>query len=117
MDANRLVEVVTHYMPSASPAEVLCMSMLICHHVESIDSLEMGDDLESLVRDLNLQLSLHEDQHAAIAEDLDSLASTEPTQFNVQHLWTLIRAIKVQSQLLNFYIGPASVTLETVSQR
>ena len=117
MDIMNLLEQVSVRMPSATPAEVFRMAMLLCHATNEPDSSDgQGDlyaSLDELIRDLDLQLAGHEDQHAAIADDLESLASTEPCQFNVQHLWTLIRAIKVQSQLLNFYLGPQKSALET----
>ncbi len=57
------------------------------------DELAQADKLGELIRDLQMQLRIHDDQHAAVASELDSLASTEPCQFHVNQLWTLIRAI------------------------
>lgn len=116
MDTMRLLQQVHKALPDASPAESLRMAMLLCQAVEDIDELADATTFERLLQNCTLQLAIHEDQHAAIAGDLDSLASTEPCQFNVQHLWTLIRAIKVQSQLLAFYLGPQAKSLETVSR-
>ena len=116
MEITRLLEQVIMRMPSAKPAETLRMAMLLCHSPCDGAPAERLDDpaaLDERIRDLELQLAGHEDQHAAIAQELDSLASTEPCHFSVQHLWTLIRAIKVQSQLLNFYLGPQPAVLET----
>ncbi len=82
------------------------MAMLLCHAAPSLEALEDEQQRAKLLGDIQLQISMHEDQHSAIACELDSLASTEPCEFSVNHLWTLIRAIKVQSQLLTFYLGP-----------
>jgi hypothetical protein len=115
MEAIVLLQHVMARMPSATPAETFRMAMLLAHTTQDQEPLS-ADALETLIdqrmRDMTLQLAVQEDQHAAIAEDLDSLASTEPCQFSVQHLWTLIRAIKVQSQLLNLYLGPQAVDTE-----
>lgn len=93
-------------MPGAPAAEVFRMAMLLCHAAPAVEALSDDQLRAKLLSDIRLQIAMHEDQHSAIASELDSLASTEPCEFNANHLWTLIRAIKVQSQLLNFYLGP-----------
>lgn len=112
MDTMHLLQQVHQALPEASAAEAFRMAMLLCHAVEDTDELSDAATRQRLIQNCALQLAIHEDQHAAIADDLDSLASTEPCQFNVQHLWTLIRAIKVQSHLLAFYLGPTAASLE-----
>jgi hypothetical protein len=41
------------------------------------------------------------EQYGAVAKELESLADTEPCEFDPQHIWTLIRAIKVQSKFVD----------------
>jgi hypothetical protein len=117
MNPIRLLQHVADRLPEAGPGEVFRMAMLVCH--QAGDSLDLDDQagMDQLIRDISLQIAIHEDQHAAIASELDSLASTEPCQFNTQHLWTLIRAIKVQSQLLAMYLGPEVTALEKTALR
>lgn len=69
---------------------------------------ELSDDEELLRRsqDISMQLNAAGDQHAAVADELDSLAATEPCDFSPAHVFTLVRAIKVQSQVLSLYLGP-----------
>jgi hypothetical protein len=43
------------------------------------------------------------DQMSAVAEELDSLASTQPREFSPFHIWTLLKAIRVQKQMLDLY--------------
>jgi hypothetical protein len=47
------------------------------------------------------------DQHAAMTEELEELAASDPKSFNQDQIWILIRAIKVQSQVLQMYVGHA----------
>jgi hypothetical protein len=47
------------------------------------------------------------DQLSAVAEELDSLASTQPSEFCPSHIWTLLKAIRVQKQMLDLYEGDA----------
>ena len=107
----RLLQEVQAELPGAQASEVFRLAMLLCHAAPSLEALDDRALRAKLLSDIQLQIAMHEDQHSAIACELDSLASTEPCDFNVNHLWTLIRAIKVQSQLLNFYLGP-QVTAE-----
>ncbi len=87
------------------------MGLLICNRVADLKHLDAPGVLEQLYREVNLQLQSATDQHGAVAEELDSLASTEPCQFSPNHLWTLIRAIKVQSHVLHMYLGPVDTAV------
>jgi hypothetical protein len=42
-----------------------------------------------------------------MTEELESLAKTDPLKFSADQIWVLIRAIKVQSQILQLYVGQA----------
>ena len=52
-----------------------------------------------------MRLQAATDQHAAMTEELEDLAQTDPRQFSSDQIWILIRAIKVQSQILQMYVG------------
>jgi hypothetical protein len=45
-------------------------------------------------------LQLATDQHAAMTQELEDLAASDPSSFSQDQIWVLIRAIKVQSQVL-----------------
>ncbi len=82
------------------------MALLVAQQTEQLDELEDVDNLITACSQMSMQLSVASDQHNAVAEELDNLATTEPCDFSSSHLWTLVRAIKVQSQILNLYLGP-----------
>ena len=44
-----------------------------------------------------------------MTEDLEALSRRDPTKFTIDQVWTLIRAIKVQSQILQLYVGQPTV--------
>ena len=54
-------------------------------------------------REAGLRLQAATDQHAAMTEELESLARSDPRRFTPDQIWVLIRAIKVQSQILQLY--------------
>ena len=46
-----------------------------------------------------------------MTEELELLTQSDPKKFTPDQIWILIRAIKVQSQILQLYIGDTGVDL------
>ena len=44
-----------------------------------------------------------------MTQELEDLARSDPREFTPDQIWILIRAIKVQSQVLQFYVGDALI--------
>ena len=44
-----------------------------------------------------------------MTEELEALANSDPKQFTPEQIWILVRAIKVQSQVLQLYLGQAAL--------
>jgi hypothetical protein len=42
-----------------------------------------------------------------MTQELEELASSDPQKYTADQVWVLIRAIKVQSQVLQLYVGHA----------
>jgi hypothetical protein len=83
----------------------------MCDRDPGLDCLTTEKTLNSLVDSTILRIQAADDQHAAVATELDQLASTEPCEFDPKHIWMLIRAIKVQSQLVDMYTGERQESL------
>lgn len=81
------------------------MGLLVSLQLSDLGEPVSDEELDRTCQAISLQLSASGDQHAAVTDELDSLAATAPCDFSPDHLWTLVRAIKVQSQLLNLYLG------------
>ena len=107
MDALQLVELLQEARPGCEPAEHLRMALLISLQNPSLADIHDPEKLDAMCQEIAMQMSATSDQHSAVADELDSLAATAPCDFSPDHLWTLIRAIKVQSQMLNLYLGPS----------
>lgn len=105
MNCQTLAERVQDLEPSADVREVARTCLLLTNSVDTLDLLESDDDLLDAWRDLSLRLQLATDQHAAMIEELDQLAHSNPEAFSKDQVWILIRAIKVQSQILQMYLG------------
>lgn len=108
---QRLAQLYPHYGRS----ELLRMGLLMNLHLADGSSGEIDierfsdDELLSFSQEISLRLSAAGDQHAAVADELDSLAATAPCDFSPTHVFTLVRAIKIQSQVLNLYLGPVEI--------
>jgi urease accessory protein UreF len=74
---------------------------------------EFVDDarLASAWQQMDLRLQAATDQHAAMTEELESLARSDPQRFTADQVWILIRAIKVQSQILQLYVGEPAMDI------
>ena len=106
---QQLVRRLAKIYPNFGPAELMRIGLLVALHRPDLGGCD-DSDLQAYCQELLLQMNAASDQHAAVADELDSLAATTPCDFSPSHIWTLVRAIKVQSQVLNLYLGPVEST-------
>ena len=95
--------------PEAMPCDVARLCLLLTNHVDDIDDLEDESLLSQAWQEMGMRLQAATDQHAAMTEDLELLARSDPSSFSMDQIWVLIRAIKVQSQILQLYVGQPPV--------
>jgi len=102
---NRLVDQLHQTLPNATDRSVACLAMLICDRDPQLSCLSDKQSFGCLLEESLLKMQSLDDQHAAVTHELEELASTEPCEFHPKHVWTLIRAIKVQSQFVDLLTG------------
>jgi hypothetical protein len=112
MTCQELAAQIERLQPEAMPRDVARLCLLLTNYVGEIDSLEDAERLTRAWQEIGMRLQAATDQHAAMTEDLEQLASQTPGQFSVEQIWVLIRAIKVQSQVLQLYVGQAPAGVE-----
>ncbi len=106
MNCSELTQVIERRMPGASPREVARILTVM------LSAEPLRDDAPSAVigdqcwERANLTLRSAMEQHEAITRELEELAHSDPKQFTPDQVWTLIRAIKVQNQLLRLCWHP-----------
>jgi hypothetical protein len=105
MNCQTLAAKIESIQPGASPEEVARLCLLLTNSVDDLD--ELGDEatLGEVWRQAGLKLQAATDQHNAMTQELEELAAGNPRDFSQDQIWVLIRAIKVQSQVLRMYIG------------
>ncbi len=97
--------------PDAMPYDVARLCLLLTNHVDDIEELACKDRLTEVWQEMGIRLQAATDQHAAMAEELEQLSKASPEKFSMDQIWVLIRAIKVQSQVLQLYVGRPLVEL------
>jgi hypothetical protein len=105
MNCTDLAERIERLQPEASPKDVARLCLLLSNTVESVETFHNEDRLATAWKEMGLKLQLATDQHAAMTQELEDLARSDPRKFTPDQIWVLIRAIKVQSQILQFYVG------------
>ena len=105
MKCNELAERIERLHPEASPQDVARLCLLLSNCDEPSEDFESDSRLAEAWQEMGMRLQAATDQHAAMTEELEDLAQTDPRQFSSDQIWILIRAIKVQSQILQMYVG------------
>jgi hypothetical protein len=95
--------------PEAMPRDVARLCLLLTNYIGDIGELEDEDRLSRAWQEMGIRLQAATDQHAAMAAELDALSRADPERFSMDDIWVLIRAIKVQSQVLQLYVGQPPV--------
>ena len=103
MTCHELAERLSKLQPELSPVDIARLSLMILVQCEDLNVLSDDETLMSAWKSATFRLEAASDQHAAVAKELDSICSEGPVQFTPDQLWVLLRAVKVQSQILEFY--------------
>jgi hypothetical protein len=107
MTCTELAQRIERLQPNASPQDVARLCLLLTNSVDDLQSLREQRALHDAWKRTGLKLQVATDQHAAMTQELEDLAASDPQSFNQDQIWILIRAIKVQSQVLQMYVGHA----------
>ncbi len=107
MTCMELAEQIERLQPDASPQDVARLCLLLTNTVDDLEALRDRRALQDAWKRTGLKLQVATDQHAAMTEELENLAASDPQTFTQDQIWVLIRAIKVQSQVLQMYVGHA----------
>jgi hypothetical protein len=97
--ANRLQTLA----PELSPVDIARLSLMILTQTNDTDSLSSETELINAWKNASFRLEAASDQHAAVADELDQLCGDGPIEFSPDQLWLLLRAVKIQGQLLELY--------------
>ena len=105
MKCQELAARIESLQPDADMGDVARLCLLLSNAVDDSDDLVEDDALTQAWNDMGIKLQAATDQHAAMTQELEDLAASDPDSFSQDQIWVLIRAIKVQSQILQLYVG------------
>jgi hypothetical protein len=105
MNCTELAARIEHLQPEAMPRDIARVCLLLTNFVENVDALDNQDKLTTAWQQMGMRLQAATDQHEAMTQELEELASSDPKAFSPDQIWVLLRAIKVQSQILQMYVG------------
>lgn len=105
MKCSDLAERIQRVRPEADLREVARLCLLLSNATDDVDQYSDDQLLNDAWQRLEFQVQAGTDQHAGMTEELELLAQCHPRDFSSQQVWTLIRAINVQSQMLRMYVG------------
>jgi hypothetical protein len=105
MKVHELAQRLERLHSEADARDVARACLLLANSVDSLDELSSAARLEDAWKEVGLRLQLATDQHAAVTQELEDLAASDPAKFSSDQIWILVRAIKVQGQVLQLYLG------------
>lgn len=105
MTCHALAKRVQQLEPGAAPRDVARICLLLMNDQTDFDALHDRETLRAACQQASLKLQVATDQHAAMTQELEELAGSDPEKYSPEQVWVLIRAIKVQSQVLQLYMG------------
>lgn len=111
MKCTDLAARIERLRPGAELRDVARLCLLLGNSGRDLNDLADDTSLASAWKEMDLRMQLATDQHAAMTEELESLARSDPRKFNPDQVWVLIRAIKVQSQILQMYVGEPALNV------
>jgi hypothetical protein len=105
MNCHELAQRIERLEPQASLKDVARVCLLLANNADDVDALRDDVSLHRAWKETGLKLQAATDQHAAMTQELENLANSDPEKYSKEQVWVLIRAIKVQSQVLQLYVG------------
>ena len=111
MTCHDLAARIEELQPDAMPRDIARLCLLLTNYIDDIEELQDEDRLSEVWQEMGIRLQATTDQHAAMTAELEELSRTPPERFSMDQIWILIRAIKVQSQVLQLYVGQPALDI------
>lgn len=109
MNCQQLAEQIESIEPDLSPVDVARLCLLILNQKPTDEILADPESLRRSWKNVLFRLDAAADQHAAVSDELARFGGDGHVEFSPDHLWMLMRALKVQAQILELYIDEPSL--------
>jgi len=111
MNCQELAAHIKALQPDANVPDVARLCLLVINAVDDLALLDDPDILNETWQQTTLRLQAATDQYAAMSLELEDLARSDPNPFTQDQILILIRAIKVQSQVLELYLRQPALSV------
>jgi len=111
MNCHELARRIERLQPHAALRDVARLCLLLANSIQDVDQLTDDGVLARNWKEIHLRMQATADQHAAMTEELENLVRSDPKKFSSDQIWVLLRAIKVQGQMLQMYLGEEALTV------
>lgn len=110
MTCHDLAKRLSDLQPELSSVDVARLTLMILTQCD--DPTRLADDgaLMAAWKNATFRLEAASDQHAAVADELNAMCESGPVEFSPDQLWILLRAVKVQGQILELYTDQPALT-------
>lgn len=105
MKCSELARKIEECRPEQAASDIARKCLMFLNAVDDADALADDDVFHQVWRDVELKFKAATDQHAAMTSELEQLACSDPRKFCPDQIWVLVRAIKVQSQVMKLFSG------------
>ncbi|SMP74881.1 hypothetical protein SAMN06265222_11862 [Neorhodopirellula lusitana] len=109
MKCHELAEQLAQDRPDLSPVEIARLCLILLNGENEPARLQDPKTRDQAWQSACFRFELATDQHAAVAEEVDQMFGDSPVAFSPDQLWTLTRAVKVQSQMLELFTEQVSL--------
>jgi len=103
MTCHEIAQRLSALHPELPQVDIARLALMILAQSDDPSSLQDDDALVEAWQSATFRLESASDQHAAVANELDAMCNDGPVEFTSDQLWILLRAVKVQSQILELY--------------
>ncbi len=111
MKCSELAALVESLQPESSIVNTARLCLLISNRGDDeleLEQLRNPRALRAKWREVGLRLQAATDQHAAITEDIETLAKLDAATLDEEQIRTLFRAINLQRLMMSIYVGTAN---------
>jgi hypothetical protein len=102
---DQLARKIQQRKPCQTSRDIARNCLMVLNTIDDLEALSRDEVLDSVMQDVELKFKAASDQHAAMTSELVQLAQSDPQKFSPDQIWILVRAIKVQSQVLRLFSG------------
>src|SRR5687768_4768619 len=89
MTCQDLANRIQRLQPEAGTRDVARLCLLLANTTDDVGRLDDDRQLTTAWREAGLRLQAATDQHAAMTEELESLARSDPQEFSPDQIWVL----------------------------